>query len=101
MTPEPPRPRLKPLRSAPRTSPKTVREKVYLTYPTNLLREPVIYQLGRKFDVVTNIRGANISADTGLVALEIDGGADDVAAAIRWLREIGVQVEPIEKNVIE
>lgn len=96
-----PRPPVKAVRSAPQAPRKTVREKVYLTYPTALLREPVIYQLGRKFDVITNIRGANISADTGLVALEIDGAASDVDAAIRWLREIGVQVEPIEKNVIE
>jgi hypothetical protein len=92
---------VKSLRSASRATGETVREKVYLTYPTALLREPVIYQLGHKFDVVTNIRGANISAETGLVALEIDGAAPDVEAAIRWLREIGVQVERIEKNVIE
>ena len=97
----PPRPPVKTLRSAPRSTESSVREKVYLTYPTTLLREPVIYQLGHKFEVITNIRGANISADTGLVALEIDGAASDVEAAIRWLREIGVQVEPIEKNVIE
>jgi ABC-type methionine transport system ATPase subunit len=80
---------------------RTVRQKVYLTYPTKLLKEPVIYRLGHKFRVVTNIRGANISAETGLVALEIDGEASEVAAAIDWLREIGVRVEPIEKNVIE
>ena len=80
---------------------RTVREKVYLTYPPQLLKEPVIYQLGRKFQVVTNIRGADISAEIGLVALEIDGAEGEVTAAIRWLSEIGVRVEPIEKNVIE
>jgi L-aspartate semialdehyde sulfurtransferase ferredoxin len=79
----------------------TVREKVYLTYPTKLLKEPILYQLGHKFRVVTNLRGANISTDVGLVALEIDGDAAEVAAAIGWLREIGVAVDPIEKNVIE
>ncbi len=101
MTPNPPRSRVKALGDAPRMGRKIVREKVYLTYPTKLLREPVIYQLGHKFDVVTNIRGANISAETGLVALEIDGSASQVAAAIQWLRDLGVQVEPIAKNVIE
>ena len=79
----------------------TVREKVYLTYPPKLLKEPVIYQLGQKFRVVTNLRGANISAEVGLVALEIDGEQAEVDAAIAWLREMGVSVEPIEKNVIE
>jgi len=80
---------------------RTVREKVYLTYPAKLLKEPIIYQLGHRFRVVTNIRGANISAELGLVALEIDGSENEVGAAIQWLTEIGVKVEPIEKNVIE
>jgi len=80
---------------------RVIREKVYLTYPQKLLREPVIYQLGQKFRVVTNIRGANISAEIGLVALEIEGAAAEVGAAVEWLREIGVRVEPIEKNLIE
>jgi ABC-type methionine transport system ATPase subunit len=85
----------------PRAIQKTVRHKVYLTYPAKLIKEPVIYQLGKKFRVVTNIRGANISDDMGLVALEIDGVETEVEGAIRWLVEIGVQVEPISKNVIE
>jgi hypothetical protein len=92
---------VKALRSGTRGISRNVREKVYLTYPAKLLKEPVIYQLGRKFHVVTNIRGANVSAELGLVALEIDGPQTEVAAAIQWLSEIGVQVEPIEKNVIE
>ena len=78
-----------------------VREKVYLTYPTDLIKEPLIYLVGQRFDVVTNIRGANISDTMGLVALELDGVQAEVDKAVAWLREQGVQVEPIEKNVIE
>jgi hypothetical protein len=37
----------------------------------------------------------------GLVALEIDGKSTEVEKAIGWLKEKGVIVEPIEKNVIE
>ncbi len=89
------------VRANARRTGRCVREKVYLTYPAKLLKEPIIYQLGHKFHVVTNIRGANISAELGLVALEIDGPESEVGAAIQWLSEIGVKVEPIEKNVIE
>jgi ABC-type methionine transport system ATPase subunit len=85
----------------PRAIGRAVREPVYLTYPPELLREPIIYRLGRKFRVVTNVRGAQISAEVGLVALEIEGDESEVGAAVRWLREIGVRVEPIEKNLIE
>jgi len=84
-----------------RASAPRVREKVYLTYPTDLIKEPLIYVVGQRFDVVTNIRGANISETMGLVALELDGAPDEVEKAVAWLREQGVQVEPIEKNVIE
>jgi L-aspartate semialdehyde sulfurtransferase ferredoxin len=92
---------VKAVRSKSASASRSVREKVYLTYPPKLLKEPVIYQLGQKFRVVTNIRGANISAEIGIVALELDGAESEVTAALRWLTEIGVRVEPIEKNVIE
>ncbi len=80
---------------------RMVREKVYLTYPPALIKEPLIYQVGHKFKVVTNIRGADISETMGLVALELDGPQEEVDRAIEWLRARGVTVEPIEKNVIE
>ena len=59
---------MKAVRSRSSSATRGVREKVYLTYPPKLLKEPIIYQLGQKFRVVTNIRGANISAEVGLVA---------------------------------
>ena len=77
------------------------RQRIYLTYPSDKIKEPLIYLLGKKFDVVTNIRGANISDTMGLVALELDGTHDEIERSIVWLRELGVTVEPIEKNVIE
>jgi ABC-type methionine transport system ATPase subunit len=80
---------------------RLVRQKVYLTYPVDLIKEPLIYQLGHKFKVVTNIRGANISDTMGLVAIELDGTQDEVDRAVAWLRDRGVNVEPIEMNVIE
>ena len=78
-----------------------VREKIYLTYPPHLITEPIIYELGRQFAVMTNIRGANVSDTMGLVALELDGPRKEIDRAIAWLRTRGVTVEPIEKNVIE
>ncbi len=76
-------------------------ERYYLTYPRNLIREPILYQLVKKFDLVFNIRGASVSEEMGLVAVEFEGGAEQIERAINWLRQTGVTVEPIEKNVIE
>jgi hypothetical protein len=55
----------------------------------------------KKFDLVFNIRGASVSEDMGLVAVEFEGTNDQIERAITWLRATGVTVEPIEKNVIE
>ena len=78
-----------------------IRERHYLSYPKTLIREPILYQLVKKFDLVFNIRGASVSEDMGLVAVEFEGTNDQIERAIAWLRATGVTVEPIEKNVIE
>lgn len=75
--------------------------RVYLTYSESTIKEPLIYQLGHKFKVVTNIRGASISKDVGLVALELKGDDEEIEGALAWIASEGVKVEPIEKNVIE
>lgn len=75
--------------------------KLYLTYPKALVREPLLYKLLKRFDVVFNIRGASVSDEIGIIAIELDGPDDVIERAIIWLREQGVTVEPIEKNVIE
>lgn len=77
------------------------RERYYLTYPRHLIKEPLLYHLVKKFDLVFNIRGASVSDEIGLVAVEFEGTTDQIERALEWLRQSGVTVEPIEKNVIE
>ncbi len=78
-----------------------MKEKFYLTYPPALIKEPIIYLLVKKFEVITNIRGANVSNEMGLLALEMEGAQQEIDRAVAWLRAQGIRVEPIEKNVIE
>ena len=77
------------------------RGKFYLTYPKKLVKEPLIYQMSRKFDLVFNVRSASVSEELGIIALELDGRQEEIEAAVEWFRAQGVTVEPIEKNVIE
>ena len=76
-------------------------QRFYLTYSQEQVKEPIIYGVGHKFRVVTNIRGASVSDHMGIVALELDGEQSEIDKAVRWIAEQGVKVEPIEKNVIE
>lgn len=78
-----------------------MQERYYLTYPHSLIKEPILYQLVKKFDLVFNIRGASVSEEMGLVAVEFQGSQEQIERALEWLRQTGVTVEPIEKNVIE
>ena len=70
-------------------------------YPPRLIRQPLLWQLGQKFNVVTNIRQASVTDEIGIVCLEIDGKRENLKAAIKWLEKIGVKVEPVEISVIE
>lgn len=76
-------------------------ERVYLTFPKELVKEPIVCWLAKKFDILFNIRGSTVTSEMGLVALEINGEREEVDRALLWLKEKGVVVEPIEKNVIE
>lgn len=70
-------------------------------YPPKLITTPLIWQLGHKFPVVTNVRQASVTDEIGIVCLEIEGTRDDLKAAIEWMEKIGISVEPVEINVIE
>jgi ABC-type methionine transport system ATPase subunit len=75
--------------------------RLWLMFPPKLIKEPLIWKLGQKFKVVTNIRQASVTDEIGIVCLELDGKREDVKAAIQWLEKLGVNVEPVEISVIE
>lgn len=76
--------------------------RVYLNFDQGAVTEPVIWKLAKEFDVITNIRMAEVKDGMGLVGLEIKGDTEVVEASVRWLEsQNGVHVEPIEQNVIE
>ena len=70
-------------------------------YPPKLITTPVIWDLARKFPVITNVRQASVTDEIGIVSLELEGARADIKAAIKWLEKLGIKVEPVEINVIE
>jgi adenylyltransferase/sulfurtransferase len=71
--------------------------RVYLTFPPERITEPVIYRLGKDFDIVTNIRRADVTATYGWVTLEREGREEDLQRGGAWLREKGVTGEQIRR----
>lgn len=72
--------------------------RFHLTFPEHLISEPVIHRVGSEFDLVTNIRRANIEEHHAWVILEMDGADADIARAIAWLAEQGLQVDRLEDS---
>jgi ABC-type methionine transport system ATPase subunit len=76
-------------------------QRLWLMFPRKLIQKPVVWEVGHRFKVVTNIRQASVTDEVGIVCLELDGQRDEVKAAIKWLEKLGVRVEPVEISVIE
>jgi len=75
--------------------------KVHITFPEDKIKEPVIYQIGQKYKVITNIRRADVTEKTGWVDLELTGDPKEIERAVEGLKKMGVKVDPIERNIIE
>ena len=77
------------------------KRQVMFTFPQELVREPIIYNLGQQFKVVTNIRQADITEAKGWVVLELEGEEKDIEQAIAWLTSKGIRVDPVTGDIME
>jgi hypothetical protein len=66
---------------------------VRFTFEPDLIKDPVIYQLGHEFAVVTNIRMADVTNSVGWVVLELEGDDDEISRSLDWARAKGVRVD--------
>lgn len=65
-------------------------------FPERLIEEPVIYRLGRDFDVVPTIRRANVDERFAWATVRLEGKAEAIEAAVAWLVEQGIEVNELE-----
>ena len=76
--------------------------KFHLTFPEHLIREPVIYSVGNRFGLVTNIRRANVDPEEGhgWVIVEMEGSDEKLAEAAAWLIDQGVEVDRLPPDEV-
>lgn len=67
--------------------------RVRLTFPEHLIKQPIIARMVREFDVMPNIRRANVEETVGWMVCELGGDDEAVERAILWLHDLGVQVD--------
>jgi ABC-type methionine transport system ATPase subunit len=77
------------------------RLRVKFTFVEDLIKEPIIWKLAKEFDVVTNIRRADVTDERGWVILELDGDRDEIERGLEWVRKNGVRVDPVYEDIVE
>lgn len=77
------------------------KKQVMFTFPEKLVQEPIIYNLGKQFKVVTNVRRADVTENKGWVVLELEGEERDIDRGIAWVTGKGVRVDPVVGDIIE
>jgi ABC-type methionine transport system ATPase subunit len=77
------------------------KQRVKFTFVQELIKEPIIWKLAKQFDVVTNIRRADVTDDRGWVILELEGERDEIERGLDWVREQGVRIDPVYEDIVE
>ena len=76
------------------------KKMVHLTFPETLIQEPVIYQLGHKFNVVTSIFRASVGEEDAWLVLGMDGEEEEILRSMEFLRDLGILVEERSESEI-
>ena len=78
-----------------------VKRRLMFTFPGDLIKEPLIYNLGKQFKIITNIRRADVSDDKGWAILELEGEENDIERGVDWISKKGVRVDPASGDMME
>lgn len=69
--------------------------RVMLTFPPDLVRDPVIYTVAKTHRLVPNIRKARVTESAGEATLDLSGAEEDLKRGIEHLTRLGVKVKPV------
>ncbi len=75
--------------------------RLHVSFPEELVDRPMVYEIVKEYDVVPNIRRANVEAHSGWVILELTGPSDRLDGAIRYLEGVGCTVNRMEGDILE
>ena len=75
--------------------------RINFSYTVDKVSLPIIDTLSKRFDLVSNIRRADVQDHSGWVILQLDGSADNIDAGIQWVKEQGVTVDPLEGDIVQ
>jgi len=75
-------------------------KRLILNFPSHLLDQPITFQLVRKYDLMVNILRARITPrEEGRLVIEVTGSKKKVDEGMRYLAEVGVEVQPLARDI--
>jgi ABC-type methionine transport system ATPase subunit len=77
------------------------KKMVHLVFPQKLIKKPVIFSMTKKYNVIPNIRRANITETVGEVTLELSATKENLEKGRKYLERQGIKVEPIVGDIVE
>jgi len=77
------------------------KKMVHLVFPQRLIKKPLIYTMAKKYNVIPNVRRANITETVGEVTLELSGSKENLEKGRKYLERQGVKVEPVVGDIVE
>jgi len=78
-----------------------IKQVLDLIFPQELIKEPVIHEMSKKFDVVFNLRRARVTDKVGEIVLVVEGEQAALDNAVAWLKNKGLKVEPVTHDTVE
>ncbi len=78
-----------------------MKTRIKLTFPQELIKEPIIFTMARKYDIIPNIRRARVTETVGEMVLELEGEEENVISGVESLRQLGLNVELVEGDILE
>ena len=76
------------------------KRRVVVSYPPHLVEQPVISRLVKDFDLTVNILRALVTPkEQGRMVLEITGTRSAVEAGINYIKEMGMELQPLAQDV--
>lgn len=69
--------------------------RVTLVFPQEKIKEPVVFRMAKKYDVIPNIRRARVTETVGEMTLELEGDEKSIEAGIKYLESQNIKVQPV------
>ncbi|MFC1512511.1 NIL domain-containing protein [bacterium] len=77
-------------------------KRLVLKFSHALVDKPILSSLVKDYNLVFNILKASITPqENGLLIVDLDGEDQKFAQAMKYLEKIGVEIEPLDKDVFK